>query len=205
MTPTPEGAEQALKDAMTRRPRRRPPPHRSVGHQAKSPSSTRAATASWSQVPGVDDPEALKKLIGQTARLEFKLVDLRADPNQVAQGRAPAGSQVLPMADGSGPIAVQRRVMVSGEQVSRRQAGVRPADRRAGYHDQASTPPARAASPARPGECRQAVCHHPRQQGAVGAQHQRADPRRHRADQRQLHCRNAPTNSPSRWPRANCR
>ncbi len=54
------------------------------------------------EVPGVEDPEALKRLIGQTARLEFKLVDLTADPNQVAQGRAPAGSQVLLMADGAG-------------------------------------------------------------------------------------------------------
>jgi preprotein translocase subunit SecD len=59
----------------------------------------------------------LKRLIGQTARLEFKLVDLNADPNQVAEGRAPPGSQVLPMADGNGRIAVQRRVMVSGEQL----------------------------------------------------------------------------------------
>jgi preprotein translocase subunit SecD len=69
------------------------------------------------QVPGVEDPEALKNLIGQTARLEFKLVDLTADPAQVQEGRAPAGSQVLPMADGSGFMAVQRRVMVSGDQL----------------------------------------------------------------------------------------
>ena len=45
------------------------------------------------------------------------MVDLTADEAEVAQGRAPAGSQVLPMADGSGRIAVQRRVMVSGEQL----------------------------------------------------------------------------------------
>jgi preprotein translocase subunit SecD len=69
------------------------------------------------EVPGVEDPEALKRLIGQTARLEFKLVDLTADQNQVAEGRAPAGSQVLLMADGSGSIAVKRRVMVAGDQL----------------------------------------------------------------------------------------
>jgi preprotein translocase subunit SecD len=69
------------------------------------------------QVPGVEDPEALKKLIGQTARLEFKLVDLSANPADVQQGRAPPGGQVLPMADGSGYMAVKRRVMVSGEQI----------------------------------------------------------------------------------------
>ena len=67
---------------------------------------------------GRDDPEQLKKLIGQTARLEFKLVDLSANPTDVQQGRAPPGSQVLPMADGTGFIAVKRRVMVSGDQLT---------------------------------------------------------------------------------------
>jgi preprotein translocase subunit SecD len=68
------------------------------------------------QVPGLQNPEALKALLGRTAKLEFKLVDLTADPAQVAQGRAPTGSQVLPQVDG-GNIAVQRRVMVSGDQL----------------------------------------------------------------------------------------
>src|SRR6185312_245797 len=71
------------------------------------------------QVPGLKDPEALKALLGKTAKLEFKLVDFTADPAQVAQGIAPAGSQVLPFndpADGKG-IAVQRRVMISGDQL----------------------------------------------------------------------------------------
>ena len=43
------------------------------------------------QVPGLQDPEALKALLGKTAKLEFKLVDLNADPAEVAAGRAPAG------------------------------------------------------------------------------------------------------------------
>ncbi|MFL6731979.1 MAG: protein translocase subunit SecD, partial [Sphingomicrobium sp.] len=70
------------------------------------------------EVPGVENPDELKKLIGQTARLEFKLVDQSANPAEVQAGRAPAGSQVLPMADGSGFIAVKRRVMVSGDQLT---------------------------------------------------------------------------------------
>ena len=48
------------------------------------------------QVPGLDDPEALKALIGKTAKLEFKLVDEQADPDQTAKGIARVGSQVLP-------------------------------------------------------------------------------------------------------------
>src|SRR5690606_32189020 len=38
------------------------------------------------QVPGLEDPDALKSLIGQTAKLEFKLVDETADPNEIMQG-----------------------------------------------------------------------------------------------------------------------
>jgi preprotein translocase subunit SecD len=116
LTPTPDGNVRALKDAMT--------VARDVVRRRIDPSGTKEITVVNQgarrilvQVPGVEDPEALKSLIGQTARLEFKLVDLTADPGQVAQGRAPAGSQVLPMADGSGAIAVKRRVMVAGEQL----------------------------------------------------------------------------------------
>jgi preprotein translocase subunit SecD len=75
------------------------------------------------EVPGVEDPEALKRLVGQTARLEFKLVDMSANPQDAQQGRAPPGSQVLPMADGTGFIAVKRRVMVSGDQVVKANQG----------------------------------------------------------------------------------
>ncbi len=71
------------------------------------------------QVPGLQDPESLKELIGRTARLEFKLVDLNATPEQLAAGRAPVGSQVLPYPEGGegARIAVQRRAMISGDQI----------------------------------------------------------------------------------------
>nr|MDQ3077983.1 protein translocase subunit SecD [Pseudomonadota bacterium] len=116
LTPTSDGNARALRDAMT--------VARDVVRRRIDPQGTKEVTVINQgerrilvQVPGVEDPEALKALIGQTARLEFKLVDLSADPSLVAQGRAPAGSQVLPMADGTGAIAVSRRVMVSGDQL----------------------------------------------------------------------------------------
>jgi preprotein translocase subunit SecD len=116
LTPTASGNTQALRNAMA--------VARDVVRRRIDPQGTKEITVVTQgsdrilvQVPGVEDPEALKKLIGQTARLEFKLVDLTADPNQVQQGRAPPGSQVLPMADGTGFMAVQRRVMVSGDQL----------------------------------------------------------------------------------------
>lgn len=70
------------------------------------------------QVPGLQDPSELKSLLGQTAKLEFKLVDYGADPAEVAKGHAPVGSEILPYPEnpsGSPVIAVKREVMVSGE------------------------------------------------------------------------------------------
>src|SRR5947199_2627850 len=117
LTPTPSGTARALKDAMG--------VARDVVRRRIDPGGTKEITVVTEgssrilvEVPGVEDPEALKNLIGQTARLEFKLVDLSANPADAQQGRAPPGSQVLPMADGTGVITVKRRVMVSGDQLT---------------------------------------------------------------------------------------
>jgi preprotein translocase subunit SecD len=117
LTPSPSGTAQALKDAMS--------VARDVVRRRIDPGGTKEITVVTEgdnrvlvEVPGVENPDELKKLIGQTARLEFKLVDLSANPADAQQGRAPPGSQVLPMADGRGFIVVKRRVMVSGDQLT---------------------------------------------------------------------------------------
>jgi len=117
MSPTPTGTAQALKDAMS--------VARDVVRRRIDPGGTKEITVVTEggnrvlvEVPGVENPDALKKLIGQTARLEFKLVDLSANPADIQAGRAPPGSEVLPMADGTGAMAVKRRVMVSGDQLT---------------------------------------------------------------------------------------
>lgn len=69
------------------------------------------------QVPGLQDPSALKALLGKTAKLEFKLVDLEVDPADIGAGRARAGSQILPMVETGQPISVKRRAIISGEQL----------------------------------------------------------------------------------------
>ena len=69
-------------------------------------------------MPGVEDPEALKKLIGQTARLEFKLVDLSADPAQVSRAARRRAARSCRWPTAPGFIAVKRRVMVSGDQLT---------------------------------------------------------------------------------------
>ncbi len=68
------------------------------------------------QLPGVDDPERIKEILGRTAQLTFHLVD--ADRNV----RAGGGSRTLPMADQPGEtIAVQRRAMLTGDMLTNAQ------------------------------------------------------------------------------------
>lgn len=116
LTPTPAGLRNAISQAIetaTDVVRRRIDPEGTRDVTVIRQGSDRILV----QVPGVEDPEALKALLGQTARLEFKLVDETATPEQLATGRAPVGSQILPYAEGGGNIAVRRRAMVTGEQL----------------------------------------------------------------------------------------
>ncbi len=81
------------------------------------------------QVPGLDDPERLKQLIGQTAKLVFRLVDTSITPQQALSSRAPVGSEILYtyVEKGSNlpkePYVVKKRVMVSGERLVDAQPG----------------------------------------------------------------------------------
>ncbi|MDE2029738.1 MAG: protein translocase subunit SecD [Alphaproteobacteria bacterium] len=64
------------------------------------------------ELPGVGNPERIKKLLGETAKLTFQFVDESATAN----GQAGPGEEVLP--DASDPhraYVVQRRIMVSGD------------------------------------------------------------------------------------------
>jgi preprotein translocase subunit SecD len=73
------------------------------------------------QLPGIDDPERVKDLLGQTAKMSFHLVDIQNSVEEALAGRVPPGSMLLPMIEGaSGPgnlnaILVKKRVAVSGE------------------------------------------------------------------------------------------
>lgn len=82
------------------------------------------------QVPGLQDPTALKKLLGQTAKLEFQLVDTTALPSDVAKGIAPPGDQIFPFAEGTPQqgtfIAVKRLGGIRGDNLVNAQAGVDP-------------------------------------------------------------------------------
>jgi protein-export membrane protein SecD len=70
------------------------------------------------ELPGVEDPEFVKKILGRTAKMTFQLVDENANPEDAKNGRLPPGDEVLALKDGrgsGGSIVVQKRVMVSGD------------------------------------------------------------------------------------------
>jgi len=68
------------------------------------------------QLPGLDDPERIKNLLGQTAKLTFRLVDESAGFGGTQVEHVPPGEEFLPSTEeGHGGFVVQKRVMVSGD------------------------------------------------------------------------------------------
>ncbi|QIB35639.1 protein translocase subunit SecD [Ancylobacter pratisalsi] len=82
------------------------------------------------QVPGLQDPSRLKALLGQTAKLSFRLVDTTMSAQQALQGRPPAGTQVL-TSDGNPPVPylIEDRVLVAGEDLTDAQPSFDPQTR----------------------------------------------------------------------------
>ena len=78
------------------------------------------------QVPGLQDPEQVKELIGKTAKLEFKLVNESALPTDLAAGIAEPGQQIFPYAPDSGfagqNVAVYRLGGIDGNSLIKAQA-----------------------------------------------------------------------------------
>lgn len=121
LTPTAEGIDQAVSDAMesaTEVVRKRID---ELG--TREPTIIRQGeTRIVVQVPGLQDPDQLKALLGQTAKLEFKLVDQSALPSDVQQGLAPPGSEIFAYADTSDfagtSVAVRRLGGIRGDNLT---------------------------------------------------------------------------------------
>jgi SecD/SecF fusion protein len=76
------------------------------------------------QVPGLDDPARLKALIGQTAKLVFRMVDVTMPVQQALETRPPPDSEVLYSVDDPPfPYLIERRVLVAGENLVDAQPG----------------------------------------------------------------------------------
>lgn len=82
------------------------------------------------QVPGDDDPEALKAVINRTGQLTFHAVDLTVSPSDVAAGILPPGRIVVPFAafEGSGaaPLVMMEDPEITGDMVQTASASQNP-------------------------------------------------------------------------------
>jgi protein-export membrane protein SecD len=80
------------------------------------------------QVPGIEDVDRLKDLIGETGKLEFKLVDPAVNPTQATESKhVPPGDELLYGTDervGNQPIpyVLKNQAMVSGQNLVDAQA-----------------------------------------------------------------------------------
>src|SRR6202165_4788501 len=76
------------------------------------------------QVPGLQDPTRLKTLLGQTAKLDFRMVDLTVPADQAVQGRVPPDSEVLMSSTSpKTPYVIKKQVLVSGADLTDAQPG----------------------------------------------------------------------------------
>lgn len=75
------------------------------------------------QVPGLQDPQRLKALLNQTAKLTFHMVDSSMPVQEALNGRPPASSEIMySMDDPPVPYLIERRALVSGESLVDAQA-----------------------------------------------------------------------------------
>src|SRR5712691_2757588 len=81
------------------------------------------------ELPGVDNPEHVKALLGRTAKLTFQLVDQSVSVEDARRGRLPPGDEILAAQAGSrgkgggqDAYVVKKRVMVGGDTLTDAQA-----------------------------------------------------------------------------------
>ncbi|MGB1027861.1 MAG: SecDF P1 head subdomain-containing protein, partial [Rhodospirillaceae bacterium] len=78
------------------------------------------------ELPGVDDPDRIKALIGRTAKLTFHLLDTSVSPEDAERNRIPPASRKLFSADRGTPgepdyYVVRKRVEVGGDRLTNAQ------------------------------------------------------------------------------------
>lgn len=84
----------------------------------KEPTITRqGADRIVIQAAGESDPERLKAVIGKTAKLTFQMVDETVTQDEIASGRMPPGTVLVPGDQYQPYYALKKRAVVSGEEL----------------------------------------------------------------------------------------
>ncbi|MGZ4957905.1 MAG: protein translocase subunit SecD [Methylomonas sp.] len=75
------------------------------------------------QLPGVQDTTRAKELLGTTATLEYRLVDVEHDVASALSGHEPVGSRLYKDKNGN-PVLLKRAVIVTGDQITDASSGL---------------------------------------------------------------------------------
>ena len=67
------------------------------------------------QLPGVENPNEVKKLLGKTAKMSFHFVDEKTTLADARRGKISPESKVVPGADEAGHYVIERKSIVGGE------------------------------------------------------------------------------------------
>jgi preprotein translocase subunit SecD len=75
------------------------------------------------QLPGIQDTTRAKELLGTTATLEYRLVDVEHDVQSAVSGHEPVGSRLYKDKNGN-PVLLKRAVIVTGDQITDASSGL---------------------------------------------------------------------------------
>ncbi len=75
------------------------------------------------QLPGIEDTAEAKKILGATATLEFRMVDLEGDVQAAVDGRVPVNSKLYYERNGA-PVLTEKRIMLTGEYIIDASSGI---------------------------------------------------------------------------------
>ncbi|MGB5305236.1 MAG: protein translocase subunit SecD [Gammaproteobacteria bacterium] len=74
------------------------------------------------QLPGVQDTAQAKRILGATATLEYRAVDVEHDVQQALAGQVPAGSSLYKERNGN-PVLLKKSIIATGNQIINAAAG----------------------------------------------------------------------------------
>ena len=75
------------------------------------------------QLPGVQDTARAKEILGATATLEFRMVDMENDVQSAIDGRVPPSSRLYYSRDGI-PLLIKRQLMLTGDYIIGAASGI---------------------------------------------------------------------------------
>ncbi len=76
------------------------------------------------QLPGLDDPDRIKRLLGKTAKLTFRFTHPQIDPEQISDKAIPPGYLLLVDQKIDDKVyLIQKKTMISGEELTNAQPG----------------------------------------------------------------------------------